>query len=192
MYAFRQLEIDVWNLAAFLKAAIPPTHIGGLYTILILQNATDPKCRRHLVFRDANDFTLQVFWLVDTLVRADINRRVTEHAREKGRDADIRTPVLGHLVHITRHREFGDIEFLELKSPVKCLLWRHRCRYDVAAGHPHFPLEDRARAVVIDTGQTERKTGHIAGSGVVALEKYLVRCRIIRRQVRAYRLSRLR
>ena len=49
---------------------------------------------------------------------------------------------------------------------------------DIAVGTMSQPatrtfLEDRARAVVIDTGQTERKTGHIACSGVVALEKYL-------------------
>ncbi len=94
---------------------------------------------------------------------------MSEHARQKSGDTYIRGSILGDEIHEARHREFGNIELLELECPVECLLWSHWRADDFAPFDPYFFLEYRPRTIVIDAGKAKLKTGHGDGSGIVGI-----------------------
>src|SRR3981189_3616799 len=88
--SFRQIERKLVAPARILKAGLDPFDLGCGDAKVVLQETADPHCRRHLILRHPDAFTAQLLWPLDAAIVADIDRRVTEGARQESGYGDVR------------------------------------------------------------------------------------------------------
>src|ERR1700730_7592169 len=122
----------------------------------------DPHCRRHLILRHPDAFTAQLLWPLDAAIVADIDRRVTEGARQKSGDGDVRRPAARQGDQIRAKADLRHLELAMEKSPLKALFHRHGKIVDVASFDAHTPVEDGAHAIIVPGSNGDRKTAHVA------------------------------
>src|SRR6185312_1731817 len=73
----------------FLDAALTPAHRRGFDAVFILKNAADPDIGGDLVFRHTDRLARKIGRRRDTTVRANVDARVTEQARDESRNCHI-------------------------------------------------------------------------------------------------------
>src|ERR1700751_3568350 len=83
--------------------------IRSLDAVIVLEKGARPNIRGQLIFRYADFAALEILRLLDP-VGADINRGMTEGARNEGRHGDVGAVILRGLDRVARQRQFADIE----------------------------------------------------------------------------------
>src|SRR5581483_1023272 len=76
-----QLELELFDTSGLVETTIEPFDVLWADAVFVLQNATNPKRRRHLIFGYADLLSTQVVGRADPGARIDVNAGVPEHAR---------------------------------------------------------------------------------------------------------------
>src|SRR5215471_12228580 len=145
----RQFDLRPLLTAWLFEAAASPFDVARLDVVFVLENAPDPDIRRHLVFRQSDRSALEALRAAYAAIGADIDPAVAEQTRHERWNGDVMRLPARRRHHVTTHRNFADVECVELERAVERLLGLERHRRNVATLDLHAPIEDGARAVIV-------------------------------------------
>src|SRR5215813_14220804 len=145
----RKFDLRALLAAWLFEAAAPPGDVARLDAVFVLENAPDPDIRRHLVFGQSDRPALEILRALDAAVSADIDAAVAEQPRHERWNGDVMRFSARRRCHVAAHRNFADVEFVELEGAVKRLLGFERYGGDVATLDLGAAVEDGASAIIV-------------------------------------------
>ena len=159
--ASRELERRAFFAARILEAAAAPVHVLGLDAVFVGEHAAYPDVGGDLVFGQAYGLALEVGRRLDAAVGADVDARVAEQARHKGRHADVGVLAAGGHQRVAGHRDFRHVKFVELEGAVKSLLGFYRHGGHFTALYRRAAVKERAATIVVATRHTDTQFVHV-------------------------------
>ena len=158
--ADRQVQRELVTAARSLEPALHPLNILRGYAVLVLESAAQPHDRRHLIFGNADTSAVQIGRTVDAAIFANIDSRMAESPEEECRHSDVGRDPPRQPDQIRAETDFGNFEFAVKVGALEALFDRHGEVIDVATFEADSAVDQRANAIVIPRGNSQRQPAH--------------------------------